>query len=71
MSGGKKNMIQNCKLDKKVGSRIWVKRIFIIAVLGIRLDAFVYVLEIKGYNIEQLCDFEITKESIASLSSEV
>jgi hypothetical protein len=64
-------MTQNCKLDKRVGSRIWVKKNFITATPGSRLDAFVYVLEIEGYNIEQLCDLEITKESIVSISSEV
>ncbi len=42
ISGVKKNMTQNCKLDKRVGSKTWVERIFITAMLGSRLDAFVY-----------------------------
>ncbi len=48
-----------------------VERIFMTTMPRSRLDAFVFVLEIEGYNIEQLCDYEIIKESIVSLSSEV
>jgi hypothetical protein len=58
-------------LDKRVGNKTWVERIFITTTPRCRLDALVFVLEIKGYNIEQLCDCEITKESIVNLSSEV
>jgi len=58
-------------LDKRVGNMTWVERIFITTMPRSRLDAFVFVLEIEGYNIKQLCDYEITKESIVNLSSEV
>jgi hypothetical protein len=36
-----------------------------------RFDAFVLVLEIEGYNIEQLCENDITRELIVSILSEV
>jgi hypothetical protein len=45
-------MTQNCKLDKRVGSRTSIEKIFTTATPRSRLDAFVYVLEIEGYNIE-------------------
>jgi len=64
-------MTQNNKLDKRIGSKTWVERIFITAMPRSRFDAFVYVLEIEGYNIEQLCDSKISKELIINLSNKV
>ncbi len=44
-------MIQNWRLDKKIGNKIWVERVFITGTLRSRPNAFVRVLEIEGYNI--------------------
>jgi hypothetical protein len=64
-------MIQNCKLDKRIGSKTWNERIFVTTMPRSRFDAFVLVLEIEGYNIEQLCENDITRELIVSILSEV
>jgi hypothetical protein len=62
-------LTQNCKLDKRVGSRTWDEKKILTTTPKSRFDAFVLVLEIEGYNIEQR--YEITKELIVSLLSEV